>query len=76
MSPASTIHGGQHDAKYAVVTFELLLLHAAFVADEIGVIRLNQLVHTLPHDVLRVVFSPPDLHISHHQVIYRLFPCC
>ena len=32
MSPSSTFHGGQHDTKY--VTFELLL-HAAFVADEI-----------------------------------------
>ena len=32
MSPSSTAHGGQHDTKY--VTFELLL-HAAFVADEI-----------------------------------------
>ena len=32
MSPSSTVHGGQHDAKY--VTFEVLL-HAAFVADEI-----------------------------------------
>ena len=32
MSPSSTVHGGQHDTKY--VTFELLL-HAAFVADEI-----------------------------------------
>ena len=31
MSP-STVHGGQHDTKYA--TFELLL-HAAFMADEI-----------------------------------------
>ena len=31
MSPSSTVHGGQHDTKY--VTFELLL-HAAFVADE------------------------------------------
>ena len=32
MSPSFTVHGGQHDTKY--VTFELLL-HAAFVADEI-----------------------------------------
>ena len=32
MSPSSAVHGGQHDTKY--VTFELLL-HAAFVADEI-----------------------------------------
>ena len=32
MSPFSTIHGGQHDTKY--LTFELLM-HAAFVADEI-----------------------------------------
>ena len=31
MSP-STVHGGQHDTKY--VAFELLM-HAAFVADEI-----------------------------------------
>ena len=32
MSPSATVHGGQHDTKY--VTFELLL-HAAFMADEI-----------------------------------------
>ena len=32
MSPSSTVHGRQHDAKH--VTFELLM-HAAFVADEI-----------------------------------------
>ena len=32
MSPSSTVYGGQHDTKY--VTFELLL-HAAFVPDEI-----------------------------------------
>ena len=32
MSSSSTVPGGQHDAKY--VAFELLL-HAAFVADEI-----------------------------------------
>ena len=33
MPPSSTaVHGGQHDTKY--VTFELLM-HAAFVADEI-----------------------------------------
>ena len=32
MSPSSNVHGGQHDSKY--VTIELLL-HAAFVADEI-----------------------------------------
>ena len=32
MSPSSTVHGDQHDTKY--VTFELLM-HAAFVADEI-----------------------------------------
>ena len=32
MSPSSTVHGGQHDTKN--VTLELLL-HAAFVADEI-----------------------------------------
>ena len=53
MSPSSTVtvHGGQHDTKY--VTFELLLvLHAAFVADEIwefNKLCLNQLV------------SPPSL---------------
>ena len=41
MPPSSTVHGGQHDTKY--VTFELLL-HAAFVADEIWVLCLNQLV--------------------------------
>ena len=32
MSPFSTVHGGQHDTKH--VTSEVLL-HAAFVADEI-----------------------------------------
>ena len=32
MSPSSTVDGGQHDTKY--VTFELLM-HAAFVTDEI-----------------------------------------
>ena len=32
MSPSFTAHGGQYDTEY--VTFELLL-HAAFVADEI-----------------------------------------
>ena len=32
MSPSSTVHGGQYDTKY--VTFKLLM-HAAFVADEI-----------------------------------------
>ena len=32
MLPSSTPHGGQHDTRY--VTFELIL-HAAFVADEI-----------------------------------------
>ena len=32
MSPSSAVHGDQYDTKY--VTFELLL-HAAFVADEI-----------------------------------------
>ena len=43
MSPSSTVHGGQHGTKY--VTFELLL-HAAFVADEIWGFNacLNQLV--------------------------------
>ena len=41
MSFSSTVHGGQHDTKY--VKFELLL-HAAFVADEVGVLCLNQLV--------------------------------
>ena len=33
MPPSSTVHGGQHDTNYHV-TFELLL-HAAFVTDEI-----------------------------------------
>ena len=33
MSPSSTVHGGQRDAKY--VTFELLL-HAAFGPDKNG----------------------------------------
>ena len=32
MSPSSTVYGSQHDTKYVV--FELLM-HAAFVADEI-----------------------------------------
>ena len=32
MSPFPTVYGGQHDTRY--VTFELLM-HAAFVADEI-----------------------------------------
>ena len=32
MSTSSTVHGGQHDTKY--VTFDLLM-HAAFVANEI-----------------------------------------
>ena len=32
MPPSSTVHGGQHDTKY--VAFQLLM-HAAFVADEI-----------------------------------------
>ena len=32
MSTSSAVHGGQHDTKY--VTFELLL-HAAFVVDQI-----------------------------------------
>ena len=38
MSPSSTVHGGQHDAKYA--TFELLL-HAAFAADKNWVLMLE-----------------------------------
>ena len=33
MSPSSTVHGSQHDIKY--VAFELLL-HAAFVTDEMS----------------------------------------
>ena len=42
MSP-STAHGGEYDAKY--VTFELLLIvHAAFVADEIWGLCLKPLV--------------------------------
>ena len=51
MSPSSTVtvHGGQHDTKY--VTFELLLvLHAAFVADEfweLNTLCLNQLASLL-----------------------------
>ena len=37
MSPSSTVHDGQNDTKY--VTFELLM-HAAFMADEIwGLMR-------------------------------------
>ena len=35
MSPSSTVHGGQHDTR--CMTFELLM-HAAFVADEIWVV--------------------------------------
>ena len=49
MSPSSTtllFMTGQHDTKY--VTSELLL-DAAFVADEIGVIRVNQLVGMLQY---------------------------
>ena len=38
MSSSSAVYGGQHDTKY--VTFELLL-HAAFVADEIWVFVLE-----------------------------------
>ena len=38
MSPSSTVHGGQHDTRY--VAFELLM-HAAFVADEICVFMLE-----------------------------------
>ena len=45
MSPSSTVHGGQHDAKY--VAFELLV-HAEFVADEIWGFCLNQLVGAIP----------------------------
>ena len=44
LSPSCTVHGGQHDTKY--VTFDLLM-HAAFVADQIGVLCLNQLVRCL-----------------------------
>ena len=32
MSPSSTFHGGQHDTKYLTVD---LLMHAAFLSDEI-----------------------------------------
>ena len=32
MSPSCTVHGGRHDTKYVI--FELLM-HAAFMADEI-----------------------------------------
>ena len=32
MAPSFTVHGGQHVTKYATLE---LLLHAAFVADEI-----------------------------------------
>ena len=38
MSPSSTVHGDQHGTKY--VAFELLL-HAAFVADEIWRVMLE-----------------------------------
>ena len=38
MSPSSTVHGGQHDTKY--VTFELLM-HAAFLADDIWGVMLE-----------------------------------
>ena len=53
MSPSSTVYyGGQHDTQY--VTFELLL-HAAFVADEIWVFMLeparNGLALSGKHDV-------------------------
>ena len=45
MSPSSTVHGGQHHTTF--VTFELLL-HAAFVADEIWGVNLclNQVVYS------------------------------
>ena len=43
MSPSSTVHGGQHDTKY--VSFELLM-HAAFVADEIwGFVRMIHMMY-------------------------------
>ena len=45
MSPSSTVHGGQHDAKY--VTFELIM-HAAFVADSIWVFMLEPARSTYP----------------------------
>ena len=38
MAMSSTVHGGQHDTKY--VTFELLM-HAAFVSDEIWLFMLE-----------------------------------
>ena len=41
MSPSSTVHGGQHNTKYVAIE---LLLHVAFVADEIWGLMLNQLV--------------------------------
>ena len=41
MSPYSIVHGGQHNTKYVILE---LLLHATFVADEIGVSYSNQLV--------------------------------
>ena len=41
MSPSSTVHGGEHESKYVAIE---LLLHAVFVADEIEVLCLNELV--------------------------------
>ena len=58
MSLSTTVDGGQHDTKY--VTFDLLL-HAAFVADEIWVIRFNQLVcmNTCTYRITRMIAHLP-----------------
>ena len=53
MSPPSTVHGGQHDTKYG--TFELLM-HAAFVADEICSFMLEP-ARTVGHELRVSCFS-------------------
>ena len=53
MSPSSTVHGGQHGTKY--VTFELLL-HAAFVADEIWGFMLEQARVSKTNQQLNVLY--------------------
>ena len=54
MSPSSTVHDGQHDTKY--VTFELLM-HAAFVANEIWGFTLEPARAYLVHESVKTVRS-------------------
>ena len=61
MSPSSTVHGGLYDTKY--VTFELLL-HTAFVADEIWGYCLNQLVAIQSKRALRF----PRISVTYAEV--------